>query len=440
MEGSKLDLRLMFQDDPELLALLEDTPVSVVQGPADTLPESVPVIPDMPVMPEMPVIPVIPEISDMPAESFDGPPVVKTAPAAVEETPPAVAEAAPAAVPSADEFSLDLAMAELDQLLAGVDLSELDFLPPDFEPPPQPAPAQPAPDRADSLLTQDLYIPADPLARTDPEDEGDPLVFEKATPFEPFGEKDLSDQTISGQPFPSPPEVPAAEAQPAAPPKTESLPDLAGREPVKIPPSRSKRITGIVFNVLFFLLCFSLVAGSAVFAFSNDSNKSFLGFRFFNVESTSMKPQPGGPSGGFDTGDIVVVKRVDALTIDVGDIITFRTGESNSVYNTHRVREIRPQADDQAGPFFITRGDANPVDDQAPVSSEMMVGKVVLVLPKMGAVLKYVRENLILFIVFLIALFSFGFLLRGLLFNRIQAKQKSTPETTQSQIRDGSRE
>lgn len=69
--------------------------------------------------------------------------------------------------------------------------------------------------------------------------------------------------------------------------------------------------------------------------------------------------------------------------ISVGDVITFRTGDNLHV--THRVTAI-------SGDTYITRGDANNMDD-SPVTAEKYIGKTVFVVPKIGIVLVYLHTG-----------------------------------------------
>jgi signal peptidase I len=143
-----------------------------------------------------------------------------------------------------------------------------------------------------------------------------------------------------------------------------------------------------------------------MFALSNDPNKSFFGYRFYNVLTKSMTPQPDGPSGGFLAGDMIFVKMSEPQSIEVGDIVTFATDPSGSAYLTHRVVDIKTELDGQPGLWFITRGDANNAEDP-PVAADRIIGKKVFSLPKAGALIQQVRDNPVPSLVFLAAAFGF---------------------------------
>lgn len=84
-------------------------------------------------------------------------------------------------------------------------------------------------------------------------------------------------------------------------------------------------------------------------------------------------------------GDVVIVKTVDPATVQIGDIIKF---EHNGRHVVHRVREIE---EDGSRLIFITQGDNVNAPDP-PVMQEQVVGRVVLVFPKVGYVSIWLRD------------------------------------------------
>jgi signal peptidase I len=195
------------------------------------------------------------------------------------------------------------------------------------------------------------------------------------------------------------------------------------------PPSRSaKKVLGILCNVVLAVFCVLLVAGAAMFALSNDPEKSFFGYRFYSVLTKSMTPQPDSPPGGFLAGDMIVVKMSDPQNIEVGDIVTFATDPSGSAYLTHRVVDIKTELDGQPGLWFITQGDANNAEDP-PVAADRIIGKKVFSLPKAGALIQQVRDNPVPSLAFLAAAFGFIIALQYY-FARSKAKNKTPNNTT----------
>lgn len=93
---------------------------------------------------------------------------------------------------------------------------------------------------------------------------------------------------------------------------------------------------------------------------------SVFGYRVLRVETGSMEPS-------LHVGDCIIVKQCDPADLREGDIISFYSEQEDirGMLVTHRIAEIR---DDGS---FITRGDANPVDDAMPAHAEQIVGKYI---------------------------------------------------------------
>ena len=148
-----------------------------------------------------------------------------------------------------------------------------------------------------------------------------------------------------------------------------------------------------------------------MFAFSEKSDAAIFGYRFYQVLTNSMAPQPDSPSRGFYAGDIVLVKMTDGSQVKEGDIITFQVGEGDR-YLTHRMVERLTELNGQEGDYIVTKGDANNSKDP-PISADRVYGKVAFVIPKMGSVLNFVQENLWLCLVCVLSTFGFFLVLKA---------------------------
>ncbi len=86
----------------------------------------------------------------------------------------------------------------------------------------------------------------------------------------------------------------------------------------------------------------------------------------------------GSMSPAIEVDDMIIIHRKSAY--GCRDVITYKDG---SALVTHRVEEITDTG-------YITKGDANNTVDP-PVLSDAVVGKVVLVIPKVGRVTSFMR-------------------------------------------------
>ncbi len=100
---------------------------------------------------------------------------------------------------------------------------------------------------------------------------------------------------------------------------------------------------------------------------------------FMVVVSNSMYPT-------LKINDIIIVKNVPIDEIKVGDIIVFKSPLNPQTPIVHRVINI---IEDMGGSkIFITKGDNNPTPDPWTVSEDLILGKVVYVIPQIGVVPK----------------------------------------------------
>lgn len=106
-----------------------------------------------------------------------------------------------------------------------------------------------------------------------------------------------------------------------------------------------------------------------------------FGLQIYEVKSESMEP-------AYPVGSVVYVKGADASDIVVGDVITYALGSDTNLVMTHRVVDILDQ-----GRSFVTKGDANPVEDAEPVSSERLIGEPVLCIPGIAAAADFMNTG-----------------------------------------------
>ncbi len=109
------------------------------------------------------------------------------------------------------------------------------------------------------------------------------------------------------------------------------------------------------------VLCFFAVTRVAL-----KKDVSIFGYRLFYVVSGSMEPE-------IPVGSLLIVGESDEYR--VGDVITFvSTDQTIKGYpNTHRIIDIKEKNGEL---LYITKGDANAIQDTDPVLAKDIIGKV----------------------------------------------------------------
>ena len=181
-----------------------------------------------------------------------------------------------------------------------------------------------------------------------------------------------------------------------------------------------KKALKIVFNVIaWVVLIFALLI--TILVFSSDKNNgtaSLLGYVPLTVESDSMKPT-------FKKGDLIISKEIDDInSLKKGDVITFWT----------LIAEV---LNDNGSVGFITRGDANNVDDTYTVYAGDIIGQWKgAKIGGFGKVMDFLRTKTGFFICILlpIALF-FLFELYKLIATIIEIKRPAITESDEEEIK-----
>lgn len=106
---------------------------------------------------------------------------------------------------------------------------------------------------------------------------------------------------------------------------------------------------------------------------------SVFGYEFFIITSGSMEPT-------INTGDFIIIKKVDTSQLKINDIITFK--EDNAIV-THRIIEVKNENGEY---IFITQGDANNVKDNNTVSTNQIIGKYNVTIPLLGKIVLFVQK------------------------------------------------
>lgn len=108
-----------------------------------------------------------------------------------------------------------------------------------------------------------------------------------------------------------------------------------------------------------------------------------IGLLPLTVLSGSMEPN-------YPVGSLIYVKKVDPLTLEAGDVITYTIDEDTVV--THRIVEVIPDENDPTIVRFKTKGDANEAIDGTLAYSPNVAGTPVFTIPYLGYVASYIQN------------------------------------------------
>ena len=138
----------------------------------------------------------------------------------------------------------------------------------------------------------------------------------------------------------------------------------------------------------------------------------------------------------FKKNDMIIVKEVDDInSLKKGDVITFWTIiDGKKVKNTHRIQQI---VDENGTKSFVTRGDANDLDDSYTVYGGDIIGQWHNVkIGGFGKVMSFLRTKTGFFVCILIpiALF-FLFELYKLILTIVEVKRPAAPEVDEEEIK-----
>lgn len=109
-----------------------------------------------------------------------------------------------------------------------------------------------------------------------------------------------------------------------------------------------------------------------------------------------MRTLTGSMEPAIPVHSFIVTEEVDPSSLQAGDIITFRATESSmeGALNTHRITSVY---EENGQLMFHTKGDANAVEDAAPVAAVNVVGRVVFVSVALGTVVSLFSNPLVFF-------------------------------------------
>lgn len=146
------------------------------------------------------------------------------------------------------------------------------------------------------------------------------------------------------------------------------------------------------FFILINLIAILLIAASifvllTVVMTPADQVPQVMGFSILRVLTGSMEPE-------IPENAMLLVRKTDPETLKAGDVISFYSPDPllDGALNTHRILRVEREGDRLQ---FITKGDANPAEDQQRVSEDSVVGKVVFVSTAIGKLVRLISNPLV---------------------------------------------
>ncbi|SDO66351.1 signal peptidase, endoplasmic reticulum-type [Paenibacillus sp. yr247] len=148
---------------------------------------------------------------------------------------------------------------------------------------------------------------------------------------------------------------------------------------MKIRKVLSMFISFIMAAVLLITIC------AVVYSKVSGKTPELMGYKAMVVLSGSMEPSIG-------TGSVLFVKQVkDPSALQSGDVITYRSVENPDMLITHRIKEVQKFNDNVQ---YITKGDANNVEDPKPIPAGYIIGQYAgFNIPYFGYVSDFVKSK-----------------------------------------------
>ena len=115
-----------------------------------------------------------------------------------------------------------------------------------------------------------------------------------------------------------------------------------------------------------------------------------FGVKTFVIISGSMEPS-------LEIGDVVVIKEFPKEELQIGDVISFRNGQS---IITHRITDVKKDKNGKIS--FETKGDNNNIKDKNFVKFDDVEGKMVGKIPFVGKATILLKNKIIIIIILMI--------------------------------------
>ncbi len=124
------------------------------------------------------------------------------------------------------------------------------------------------------------------------------------------------------------------------------------------------------------------------------TDRSIFGYKVFIVLSDSMSSVDGDTEKGyFNAGDLVVVKEVDPYSLKEGDIISYKSTNTENYGKTvtHMIKKITTGDNGEYG--FVTYGTATGAEDSNAVTIPYVLGKYSFKIANLGNFFQFLKTT-----------------------------------------------
>lgn len=183
----------------------------------------------------------------------------------------------------------------------------------------------------------------------------------------------------------------------------KALAELSQQENASKPKKKKNRGLTVVSNIVFYTLILALVFGAFLIRSNKNGSPWMLG------GYSAMTVLTGSMEDVYPKGSLIITKSVDPKKLNIGDDITYMTGETSSI--THRIIGITENYLDTNERGFETKGVMNENPDKEIVSASNVVGRVIFCSKTLGDIAAFITKNwpFLLFLI-LVIVFLLGFL------------------------------
>lgn len=150
------------------------------------------------------------------------------------------------------------------------------------------------------------------------------------------------------------------------------------------------KIIKVILGIITIIIIYNMIL-VGISIIDNKKEISIFGYKAYIITSDSMEKE-------ISVGDVIIAKKVNEEEIETNDIITFY--EDNQII-THRVVNINTS---NGYKEYETKGDNNNINDNKSVLFQNIIGEVIIVIPLLGKMILFMKNQVIVLIIILIIL------------------------------------